>query len=371
MSILPTSVGFGPPPTLANARVNPAGRRAANPFGTEAVGTGRTSRAVRGSLVADRDALGRQRTSRNRVHTGVDQTTVATLERAVPVQRKSTVANHDRVVSQIESFDPKLARDVQALLDFLAQQDPEGARVLSESLRVTLGHLEQGAAAPSAPAPAGGQVQITVQQIQVAIEATVVEVRAQANSGVAITAQSVQVTFNAQLVQATAGASDPLILDLDGNGIETTTAFAGHRFDLLGTSQAVQAATATGQDGFLALDRNGNGVIDDGRELFGDQHGATDGFAELARFDANADGVIDAADPVFRQLAVFQDSNRNGLTDFGELVSLTDRRVAAILLDARSANETSNQNRVAATSTFVRADGSTGRIADVLLNYLA
>lgn len=390
MSILPTMVGFGPPPTLSNARVNPAGRHAANPFGAgrsahrhllseresgragAALGTTPRTSANDGGLLVDRDLVARERTLRNRIHTGVEGASVATLEREAPVRRSPTGApDDDRLIARIESFDPKLARNVQALLDFLARQDPEAARALSESLSIVLEHSEQAAAATIAPAAGGRQVQVTVQQIQVAIEATVVEVRAQAESGVAVTAQTIQVTFNAQLAQVTAGASDPLVLDLDGNGIETTTAAAGHRFDLLGTGRAVQAATAAGADGFLALDRNGNGVIDDGRELFGDQHGASDGFAELSLFDANADGAIDAADPVFAQLAVFQDSNRNGQTDFGELLSLTDHRVAAILLDARPTETLSSGNRISATATFVRHDGSTGQIADVLLNYVA
>ena len=58
----------------------------------------------------------------------------------------------------------------------------------------------------------------------------------------------------------------------------------------------------TGGDAFLAIDRNGNGSIDDGTELFGDQNGAAHGFAELAKFDSNHDGVINAQDDDFDKL---------------------------------------------------------------------
>lgn len=95
---------------------------------------------------------------------------------------------------------------------------------------------------------------------------------------------------------------DPLLLDLDDNGPDTTGREGARVFDLSGNGQAVLTSFATGRDALLALDRNGNGRIDDGRELFGDQHGATDGFEELRRFDGNADSAIDAKDPVFRDL---------------------------------------------------------------------
>lgn len=78
------------------------------------------------------------------------------------------------------------------------------------------------------------------------------------------------------------------------------------RFDLDADGRMDSISVPTGDDALLALDRNGNGRIDDGRELFGDQHGAVNGFAELARFDDNGNGRIDAADAVFDQLRLLR-----------------------------------------------------------------
>ena len=76
-----------------------------------------------------------------------------------------------------------------------------------------------------------------------------------------------------------------------------------------------------GDDGFLALDSNGNGRIDDISELFGNRFEG--GYAELARYDSNGDGKISQADLIWSELRVWQDYNRDGITDTGELKSLS------------------------------------------------
>jgi hypothetical protein len=85
---------------------------------------------------------------------------------------------------------------------------------------------------------------------------------------------------------------DPIVFDLDGDGIELTDTANGVRFDITGTGKAVQTAWVRGGDALLAWDRNGNGKIDSGLELFGDQRGATNGFEELRKLDTNSDGFI-------------------------------------------------------------------------------
>ncbi|WP_296645077.1 hypothetical protein [Roseinatronobacter sp.] len=77
-------------------------------------------------------------------------------------------------------------------------------------------------------------------------------------------------------------------------------------------------AEATGwvaaDDGLLVLDVNGNGRIDNGSELFGDQTGHAHGFLALAQHDDNGDGVIDEADTVYGQLRIWQDLNQDGIS---------------------------------------------------------
>ena len=93
--------------------------------------------------------------------------------------------------------------------------------------------------------------------------------------------------------------TDPLILDMDANGFDLTSADDGAEFDIDADGNIDKTAVTRGNDAMLALDLNENGVIDNGTELFGNQNGAKDGFAELAKYDENADGIIDAGDGIF------------------------------------------------------------------------
>jgi serine-aspartate repeat-containing protein C/D/E len=111
----------------------------------------------------------------------------------------------------------------------------------------------------------------------------------------------------------------PIALDLNGDGVQTVSVDAGVKFDILNSGTAVKTGWISGEDGFLAIDRNGNGSIDDRSELFG---GAT--------FDSNSDGAVDATDEFFTSLGVWRDANVNGVTDAGELTSLADAGIAKL-----------------------------------------
>lgn len=154
---------------------------------------------------------------------------------------------------------------------------------------------------------------------------------------------------------------DPLILDLDGNGIDVTSLRDGSVFDLDGDGTTNQAAWVTGKDALLALDKNKNGKIDDGRELFGDQNGAADGFAELATYDDNGDGSIDAQDKVFSSLILLHaDGSQSSLEEEG----IASIRLSAITpLSQRLVGGT-----LAAEGQFVRDDGGVGKVGEVFLD---
>jgi len=136
-------------------------------------------------------------------------------------------------------------------------------------------------------------------------------------SGVDLT----QDTLNVDIVDRTAyDYVNPISIDLQGDGLKTISIEQGIQFDILNTGEDIHTGWISGEDGFLAVDNNGNGQIDSVAELFGG--GVGEGFAKLDSFDSNRDGVVNASDMAFDQLRIWQDANENGFTDQGELVTL-------------------------------------------------
>ncbi|MBI4665983.1 MAG: hypothetical protein HY751_06195 [Nitrospinae bacterium] len=169
-------------------------------------------------------------------------------------------------------------------------------------------------------------------------------------------------------VQQEQQQTDPLALDLNGDGFETTGAQNGLSFDINGDGVADKTSFVKGDDAFIAYDKNGNGVIDSGKELFGDQNGAANGYEELARYDQNHDGWIDSADAIYKDLVLIK--NRGGQTfNASSAETLGQAGVAAIKVGYGSSSAfTTGGDAIAQTGAFVRADGSTGQTADILLN---
>jgi len=126
-----------------------------------------------------------------------------------------------------------------------------------------------------------------------------------------------QMLINGELV-------DPLVLTFSGSNVELSQKKVD--FDLNADGEIDSMSYASGASAFLALDKNGNGQIDDGNELFGALSG--NGFAELAHYDENQDGVIDESDSVFSKLRLSNLDAQGGM----QLISLTEQRVGAIFL---------------------------------------
>jgi hypothetical protein len=161
------------------------------------------------------------------------------------------------------------------------------------------------------------------------------------------------------------GDVSPIVIALDGGRIRLSSLRDGVQFDIRGVGKPDRVAWPTDTDeGFLALDRNGNGIIDDGQELFGNftplaRGGrASNGFEALAEFDANHDGWVDGHDPIFRQLRIWVDRNRDGVCDPDELLSLPDAGIAALSVEYtqssridRWGNEFRYRGRVIPTSS--------------------
>jgi len=182
---------------------------------------------------------------------------------------------------------------------------------------------------------------------------------------------SLQLEFEFVVEQTEVQESDPITLDLDGDGVELTPYHEGAYFDIEGRGVPVHTAFVTGGDAFLAIDRNGNDTIDSGAELFGDQNGAVNGFEELRTLDSNRDGRIDAQDEAYTSLLLFKD-NGNGVTEEGELVSLAQAGIREISLAYEQVDlEASGGNRIAQIAYYRNSDGSEGVAADSVLRFLA
>jgi hypothetical protein len=146
--------------------------------------------------------------------------------------------------------------------------------------------------------------------------------------------------------------TSPIIVDVDGSGFHLTDAFHGVRFDFHGRGKPIKLSwIAVGStNAFLVLDRNSNGTIENGTELFGNITPQThteepNGFIALAEFDklehgGNVDGLITKDDAVFSLLKLWQDVNHNGFSEATELHTLPELGLTTLDLDYRSSRKT-------------------------------
>jgi hypothetical protein len=140
--------------------------------------------------------------------------------------------------------------------------------------------------------------------------------------------------------------ASPLIVDLDNQGVSLTAPLDGVKFDIDADGQLEFISWPdSDSDRFLVLDKNGDGQIADGSELFGNNtrdtlgQKAANGFLALGAHVANKDGLINAKDPDFINLRLWADKNKNVRVDANELSSLAATGIDSIDLDYKEADE--------------------------------
>jgi hypothetical protein len=146
----------------------------------------------------------------------------------------------------------------------------------------------------------------------------------------------------------------PIVLDLNGDGVRTLgLASSAVEFDLAATGEKLRTGWVAGGDGLLVLDRNHDGVINDGSELFGSATRlsggttATDGFAAMKSLDTNSDADMD------------------GISQASELKTLGSLGIAQLDLNASSSAASDNGNLLGLVSSYTTIDGATHEMADV------
>ncbi|MBF0152548.1 MAG: hypothetical protein HQL64_02275 [Magnetococcales bacterium] len=165
-----------------------------------------------------------------------------------------------------------------------------------------------------------------------------------------------------------AGASDPLVLDLNGRGAQLTTMDKGVRFDVDGSGTSVQTGWIGEGNGLLVMDLSGNGKIDGMQEVMSGVMvpGARTSLDALASFDADHNGQIDTRDAVFTHLQVWTDRSHDGMSTPDELLTLSDLGINSFGLNLdQSGVKLVNGNHISGSVKVLYADGHAGNMSVV------
>jgi hypothetical protein len=171
------------------------------------------------------------------------------------------------------------------------------------------------------------------------------------------------------------GMLSALAVDLDGNGVSLVRRTKSHAFfDMNGDGVADDTGWISKRDGFLVIDRNNDGVISGPSELsfLSEDQSATSSLAGLLSLDSNGDKILDKKDARFGELKIWVDANGNGVSDQGELKTLSELGIVSIDLTGHNLTGSAKigDNLLLATATFTRENGTVGTIGDAALSFV-
>ncbi len=159
----------------------------------------------------------------------------------------------------------------------------------------------------------------------------------------------------------------PVVLDLDGDGIELLGKSAGISFDWSGNGRPNQTGWVAADDGLLAYDYNGDNKVTEAAEISFKDYlpGATTDLEGLQAFDTNSDGIFNSQDEQWKEFGIWQDKNSNGVTDDGEYKSLNALGITSIGLNSDKVFKEDEGNLIFGSSSYTKNDGSSGEVGDV------
>ncbi len=173
-------------------------------------------------------------------------------------------------------------------------------------------------------------------------------------------------------LSVTCNSGDPLVLDLDGDGVRLLSMESGVRFDMNNDGRPETTGWIAPGDGLLVMDANHDGDIAGIGELVSEYStpGSQSSLQSLATLDANRDGRVDASDPAFAGLQVWEDANQDAGSQSGELHGLPDLGILSLELQTTSSNIEENAgNLITAVATFTRVDGTQGQMNEVAFRF--
>ncbi len=206
------------------------------------------------------------------------------------------------------------------------------------------------------------------------LEGSAVFTMASASASVEFSQAKVNVSVNGARLDASSIIAvgnvivDPLVFDMNGDGIDLSAAEEGVLFDMDGDGNRTGTGFIRGDDALLFLDQQGDGIVHDGRQLFGNADGFANGFEMLRQYDENGDGAIDENDAIYDQLMLWQEKTVDGVCEREETATLREAGIKSINLGYQNVREDDGKgNLVGQTGSFTRQDESVGRAADVWL----
>jgi len=268
-------------------------------------------------------------------------------------------------------------RDLMMLAALLEKLDPEAFEKFVRGMESLAGKVSAPEGAPAAPTapPGGGVGQFSLDYVSVSISVTEVQAGVAEADGAQVTrvsARRFEVRFERLEISMSGRMQegDPLVLDVEGDGLDLRETSDGVLFDLTGSGQAVRTAFVEGDDALLFYDANMNGLLDGGGELVGNRVDGQNGFEELAGMDENGDGRVSAADSAWDFLRLFQDRNGDGRVSPLEVARLEDLGLAGLsaLWERDEGSDGEGLRRVGAGS-FTFDDGTQGLMLDYYFGY--